>query len=197
VSGEYHYHRLLSQPALIHIARIGPLTPASGRTLTEPVTMQGTFLTWNLLGLGGLFLAAGSWVLGRQSYERITSSRRAALDASSPANQALQQLQDIENLLLEERQHEIPGLISEVLRRFLAPMSTGSPFTKPTAELLQDLPDGPYRKDIALLLRDCDVMKFGGRPSTRKESQELLQRAVTLIQRVAPPEAGGGDDGTR
>ncbi|HXH09794.1 MAG TPA: hypothetical protein VNP04_08550 [Alphaproteobacteria bacterium] len=127
----------------------------------------------------------------------MATCRRAALIASSPASQALQQLKDTETLLLEDRQPEIPCLVSEVMRRFLASMYACSPFTKPTTELLQDLPDGPYRQDIVLLLRDCDVMKFGGHPNSRKESQELLQRAMALIHSSAPADDGGGGDGIR
>lgn len=197
VSGVYHYRRLLSQPGRIHIARVGPLLPTATRGVSKPIDAPHGFLTWNLLGLGGLLLIAGAWQLGRQGYAWFTASRRVTAAAASPTDQALQQLEEVEQLLHDDRLHEIPCLVSEVVRRFLADMYPCAAFTKPTTELLQDLPEGPYRTDIARLLIACDIMKFGRRPTSRQEVRVLLQRAIALIHMATASDCEGAEHGTR
>jgi hypothetical protein len=197
VSGAYDYHTLLTQPAHIHIARLGPLAPADARTVAAPFADERTPLTWGLIGLGGLCLAVGSCGLGRQGYRQLAAFRRATGGAPTPEAQALEALRGVEHLTREERLPEVSVQVSEIVRRFLGEVYLFSPFTKTTAELVQALPDGLYRQEVHRLLSDCDVLKFGARPGSRQASQALLSWAVGLIQRFGAEDGEGQSHGAR
>jgi hypothetical protein len=116
----------------------------------------------------------------------------------TPADLALEQFREVEQLARGGRllPLEVSLQLSGIFRRFLGDVYACSPFTKTTAELASDLPEGPYRQEVLLFLQDCDVMKFGPDSGSSKEAHELLQRAMELVQKLKTEGREGALDGT-
>jgi hypothetical protein len=179
---------------------------AAPKPLTDPVSVMeddprplyaGAALLAMLAGALLAFLVSRWW--------KRRSRRPAPPPPPRPAWEvAVAKLDDLlrsrDALLAEGRAVEWADGVSDVIREYLGARYGFDGLESTTDEVLERLAEAPLRgvavPEVAVLLQDCDLVKFAKASMGEAESQALLAAGYRIVRATTPlPEASSPDQG--
>jgi hypothetical protein len=182
----YTYQHLLTQPAILHLARIGPLRTAQMATFKGPWDDPRQGLAWALFSLGiALILPAiGRW--GWAWYRTWQRRHGLAARSSTAAEQTLQRLQQEATDLFRPLQKPTPPMgirLGHIIRTYLQTAHRVPAFTLTTSELAAHLNGAPYTGELLEVLEQCEALKCQPVAVTPPAAErELWWHTVTLFE---------------
>jgi hypothetical protein len=138
-----------------------------------------------LAAFGVIVLAAAGYGVWR--WRR----RRLRVPTLTPAELALQQLEQARGVMRPATAREFGGAVSDIVRRFIEVQLRVTVTQRTTQEFLQDLmssSSNPLAQQTPLLaefLQQSDMIKFAGDSATLQTLESLLQSARQLIRETA------------
>ena len=181
----YTYKTLLTQPTMIHIARMSPSHPSQRPTLKGPLHAQNAYFVWLSFSVGTTCMlgALGAW--GRAWRTAWKRRQAEATRIPTATEQALQRLQrDVASgsPLADETATGTGEQLDRILREFLRAEYQVSALTLTTAELEQQLNGAPHAKELLDLLERCMVLKYQPASASVAAERDLCQQAVELFE---------------
>jgi hypothetical protein len=183
----YTYKRLLTQPAVIHMARLGPQRAPLPIQIKGDVDDARTGVVWSLsiLGTGFLLVAAGGWGWGQfAAWQQRHAGRVQPRLATRQALQTLQNEAAILFRLPEGVASPIGGRLEHILRDYVQMAYDVPAFTLTTAELATRLNGAPQAPDILRLLEQCEVLKYQSTPVSPALERELWWQTIVLFEKM-------------
>jgi hypothetical protein len=168
------YKRLVTQPAIIHMARIGPMRPSHAATIKGPLDDQRSGVIWTFLTLGTVLVgsAVGGW--GRIWY--CTRYRSRSAPPLSVAARAFQQLQHEAPLFFRPLEEPHPPAIirlEQIVRTYIQAEYEVPAFTLTTAELSSRLNGALGIREVLRVLEQCDALKYQPPDSSPEVERQL------------------------
>jgi hypothetical protein len=187
-SSSYTYKRLLTQPAVIHMARISPHHPTMhAPQIKGPMPDQRTGFIWLSVALGAamVLVAVGGW--GKGWYQTWRQHRMFASQPPTAAARALHMLSQEAPLLLRspgEPSLTAGGRLDTIVREYLQTEHGVPAFTLTPAELAAHLHDHPEAQAIVHLVEQCDALKYQPPTTSPEAEQRLWSEAMTLFEKL-------------
>jgi hypothetical protein len=183
----YTYKRLLTQPAVIHIARLAPLRATQAVELKGPVDDQRAGIIWMSFFFGTMlvFIAVGGW--GWEGYRAWQWRRALAARLSTPAERALQTLQrDATTIFHPPKEPTLPiGVtLDHTIRTYLHAAHQVSAFTLTPAELASHLESIPCAQEILNLIERCAALKYQPPTASLTAEQTLWWDTIALFEHL-------------
>ena len=182
----YTYQRLLTQPAVIHMARLGP------RQALPPVHIKG-HVDDARLGLIRVFFILGTVLVlgavGSLGWEGFTTWQRHRASASprSAIEQTLQTLRHEASVLFRAPAAPtslVAARLDHILREYVQTAYDVSASTLTTPELAAQLSSTPHTPDILRLLEQCEALRYQPASAPSAVGQELWQDTITLFEKL-------------
>jgi hypothetical protein len=183
----YTYKRLLTQPALIHLSRLGPLRPPRPLAIKGSVDDSRTGLMW-VFFTGGTLLVLGA--VGGLGWEQLTAWQRQRTRAAPPSM--------VSELTLQTLRHEatvlfrtsegyastIGARLDHILREYVQTVYRVPAFTLTTSELAGQLHGTPQAHDILSLLERCEALKHQAHRAPLAVERELWWDTIVLFEKL-------------
>jgi hypothetical protein len=183
----YTYKRLQTQPAVIHMARLGPQSSPYPVQIKGDVddARTGTVWLFSILGAVLVLAAIGGW--GWE--QRIVWQRHwgRAAHRHTVTKQALQTLEDEAAILFRapEGVTSLAGArLEHILREYMQTVYHVPAFTLTTSELTPQLNGTPEAQDLVCLLEQCEALKYQSPPISPAVERELWWHAVMLFEKL-------------
>jgi hypothetical protein len=181
------YKRLLTQPALIHLSRLGPLRPPRPLTIKGQVDDARTGLMWIFL-VGGMLLVLGA--VGGLGWEQLTAWQRQRARAARPST--------VTELTLQTLRHEAAVLfrtpegyasslgarLDHILREYVQTAYRVPAFTLTTSELAAQLHDTLQAHNILSLLEQCETLKHQPHSVPLAVERQLWWDTIMLFEKL-------------
>jgi hypothetical protein len=183
----YTYKRLLTQPAVIHIARLGPLRVNQAVQLKGPVDDQRAGIIWVSFFFGTTLLltAVGGW--GWEGYRAWQRRRVLAARTPTPAERALQALQRDATALFCLPKGPPPSIgvtLDHIIRTYLHAAHQVPAFTLTPAELALHLEGIPSAQNLLHLIERCAALKYQPPAASLTAEQTLWWDAIALFEHL-------------
>jgi hypothetical protein len=183
----YTYQRLLTQPAVIHMARLGPrqaLHPAQIKGDVDD-TRTGSVWMWSILGTFLVLTAAGGW--GWEQFTIWQQRRGKVVHPHTVTNQAIQTLRN-EAAVLFRAPEGVASLVGarldHILREYVQTIYQVPAFTLTTSELATQLNGAAQAQDIVRLLQQCETLKYQSPSVPPAVERELWWNTITLFEKL-------------
>jgi hypothetical protein len=178
-----HYKRLLTQPAVIHIARIGPMQPTVApqiKGLQDDQRSAAIRLSFTL-GIAMVFTAMTGW--GWQWYTSRQQHRSMSAHSHTAAGQALQRLKHEGAFFFHSPDESTPSVgarLDYIIREYLQAQYGVHAFNLTPAELATQLDSDADTSAILSVLEQCASLKYQA-PATIPVVERQLWRETTLL----------------
>ncbi len=182
--GSLQYRRLLTQPVVITIARLGPYRPTRALDVKGPLPVHRWGWIWGGFACGILLLGTVVGAIGRQWYQRWQQQQKPCQEECSAVEQTLRILQHEVALLRPREGPSLPLRLGHLMREFLQAEYGVPAFAMTSQELANHLPDTPWRQELLALLRRCDCYKYQPPTASEAEEQELLWDTLLLFEKL-------------
>ena len=183
----YTYKRLLTQPALIHLSRLGPLRPPRPLAIKGYVDDSRTGLMW-VFFTGGTLLVLGA--VGGLGWEQLTAWQRQRTRAAHPSTVSaltLQTLRHEATVLFRTSEgyaSTIGARLDHILREYVQTVCRVPAFTLTTSELAGQLHGTPQAHDILSLLERCEALKHQAHRAPLAVERELWWDTIVLFEKL-------------
>jgi hypothetical protein len=183
----YTYKRLLTQPALIHLSRLGPLRPPQPLAIKGSVDDSRNGLMW-VFFTGGALLVLGA--VGGLGWEQLTAWQRQRSRAAHPSTATELTLQTLryEAAVLfrtpEGYASTIGARLDHLLREYVQTVYRVPAFTLTTSELARQLHDTPQACNILSVLEQCEALKYQPHPTPLAVERELWWDTIALFEKL-------------
>jgi hypothetical protein len=183
----YTYKRLLTQPAVIHIARLAPLRVTQAVQLKGPVDDQRAGIIWASFFFGTMLVltAVGGW--GWEGYRAWQRRRALAARTPTPAERALQTLQHDATTLFCPPQEPPPPIgvtLDHIIRTYLHAAHQVPAFTLTPAELALHLEGVPHAQNLLRLIERCAALKYQPPAASLTAEQTLWRDTIALFEHL-------------
>ena len=183
----YTYKRLLTQPAVIHIARLAPLRATQAVQLKGPVDDQRAGIIWASFFFGTTLVltAVGGW--GWEGYRAWQRRRALASRTLSPAARALQTLQHDATTLFSPPKEPPPSIgvtLDHIIRTYLHAVHQVPAFTLTPAELAFRLEGVPCAQNLLHLIERCAALKYQPSTASLAVEQTLWRDTIALFEHL-------------
>lgn len=183
----YTYKRLLTQPAVIHIARLAPLRVTQAVQLKGPVDDPRAGIIWASFFFGTVLVltAVGGW--GWEGYRAWQRHCTLAARTLTPAAWALQTLQHGATTRFCSPQEPPPSIgvtLDHIIRTYLHTAHQVPAFTLTQAELALHLEGVPDAQNLLHLIERCAALKYQPPTASLTAEQSLWRDTIALFERL-------------
>jgi hypothetical protein len=183
----YTYQRLLTQPAVIHMSRLGPRHSPHPAPIKGDVSdaRTGPVWTWSILGTLLVLTATGGW-----AWEQFTSwqrRRRGVVHPPTVTRQVLQTLRHEATVLFsapEGAASLVGARLEHILREYVQAIYQVPAFTLTTSELATQLGGTSQAQDIVRLLQQCEALKYQSPLVPPAVERALWWNTITLFEKL-------------
>ncbi|GIX49018.1 MAG: hypothetical protein KatS3mg131_3229 [Candidatus Tectimicrobiota bacterium] len=182
--GGLRYRRLLTQPVIINISRLGPYRPTPPMDIKGPLPARRAGLGWGGLALGVALLGTAGGQLGWRWWRR--RRQQAEYQEPTPLEKTLQRLQQEVAALRPPPVSPLPlsTRLGDLLREFLQAAYGVPAFALTPSELAARLPATPACQKLIDLLQQCDGLKYRQPGSSEPDAQGLLWEALLVFEKL-------------
>jgi hypothetical protein len=183
----YTYKRLLTQPALIHLSRLGPLRPPRPLAIKGQVDDSRTGLMWLFLTGGTLLVLGAAGGLGWEQWTAWQRQRARAAHPSTITALTLQTLRHEATMLFrtpEEYASSIGARLDHLLREYVQTAYGVPAFTLTTSELAGQLHGTPQAHHMLSLLEQCEALKHQPHRAPLAVERELWWDTIMLFEKL-------------
>jgi hypothetical protein len=183
----YTYQRLLTQPAVIHMARLSPRHAPHPAQIKGDVDDTRTGSVWilSILGTALVLTAAGGW-----GWERFTIWQRRRGRVRHPRTVTRQVLETLHNeaTVLFRAPEGVASLVGarleHILREYVQTIYQVPAFTLTTSELATQLGGISQAQDILRLLQQCEALKYQSPSVPPAVEREIWWNTITLFEKL-------------
>jgi len=186
VSGQAHiYKRLLTQPIVIHMARIGPVQPTAVPQMKELQDDQRSVAIWLsfTLGMAMVCTAIAGW--GWQWYTNWQHRRTLSSHPPTAAAQALQRLRHEGAFFFHSPEDSPPSVgarLDYIVREYLHTQYGVPAFNLTPAELAVHLNGSLGNPAILSVLERCASLKYQAPAAIPMIERQLWKEATLLFE---------------
>lgn len=186
VSGQAHiYKRLLTQPIVIHMARIGPLQPTAVPQMKGLQDDQRSVVIWLsfTLGMAMVFTAIAGW--GWLCYTTWQHRRTLSSHLPTAAAQALQRLRHEGAFFFHSPEASPPSVgarLDYIVREYLHTQYGVPAFNLTPPELAVHLNGSLGNPAILSVLERCASLKYQAPTAIPMIERQLWKEATTLFE---------------
>lgn len=187
LSAPYTYRSLFTQPAMVHLARLGPQYSTPAVTIKGPWDDARNDLVRGLAGLGAACMLAALWGWGRQWHRSGGWRRGASAQTLTTAEQAIQQLrQEATTVLQPPAAIPSPGArLDHIVRTYIQATHHIPALTLTLAELATQLRNRPQGQALLEVLERCEALKYQPSSAARPAAErELWHSTVALFEAI-------------